>query len=189
MKINEEIYILSHRGIISRIPDTSIYYIKFTPNHTTECQKLNEELIKLCGKGLYTLANRSQPSRVISFPAFTSLSELEKFILFLNDSYLEAKSKIKEAKIQYDKLTSFGKSITQLNQEEFNYFEYEDEISNIIQSAVNEPIKNNYNNEIRLQKQKASTRRGVVPKGRRIVGKKDKIAIRVGHLGYRICDF
>ena len=82
MRINEEIYILSHRGIISRIPDTSIYYIKFIPNHTAECQKLNEELIKLCGKGIYALANKSQPSRVISFPAFASLSELEKFILF-----------------------------------------------------------------------------------------------------------
>lgn len=190
MKINEEIYILSHRGIISRIPDTSIYYIKFTPNHTAECQKLNEELIKLCGKGIYALANKSQPSRVvISFPAFASLSELEKFILFLNDSYLKAKSKINETKIQCNKLTLSGKSITQLNQEEFNYFEHEDKISNIIQSIVDEPIKNNNNNEIRLQKQKASTRRGVVPKGRRIVGKKDKIAIRVGHLSYRICDF
>ena len=49
-------------------------------------------------------------------------------------------------------------------------------------------IKNDQNNEIRFQKPKASSKRGVVPAGSTISGRKDKIAISIGHLSYQVCN-
>lgn len=49
-------------------------------------------------------------------------------------------------------------------------------------------IKNDQNNEIRFQKPKASSKRGVVPAGSTIRGRKDKIAISIGHLSYQVCN-
>ena len=49
-------------------------------------------------------------------------------------------------------------------------------------------IKNDQNNEIRFQKPKASSKRGVVPAGITISGRKDKIAISIGHLSYQVCN-
>lgn len=44
------------------------------------------------------------------------------------------------------------------------------------------------NNEIRFQKPKASCKRGTVPTGSTISGRKDKIAISIGHLSYQVCN-
>ena len=49
-------------------------------------------------------------------------------------------------------------------------------------------IKKDQNNEIRFQKSKASSKRGVVPAGSTISGRKDKIAISIGHLSYQVCN-
>lgn len=49
-------------------------------------------------------------------------------------------------------------------------------------------IKKDQNNEIRFQKPKASSKRGVVPAGSTISGRKDKIAISIGHLSYQVCN-
>lgn len=49
-------------------------------------------------------------------------------------------------------------------------------------------IKNDQNNEIRFQKPKASSKRGVVPAGSTISGRKNKIAISIGHLSYQVCN-
>lgn len=49
-------------------------------------------------------------------------------------------------------------------------------------------IKKYQNNEIRFQKPKASSKRGVVPAGSTISGRKDKIAISIGHLSYQVCN-
>ena len=49
-------------------------------------------------------------------------------------------------------------------------------------------IKNDQNNEIRFQKPKVSSKRGVVPAGSTISGRKDKIAISIGHLSYQVCN-
>lgn len=43
-------------------------------------------------------------------------------------------------------------------------------------------------NEIRFQKSKASCIRGNVPTGSTICGRKDKIAISIGHLSYQVCN-
>ena len=49
-------------------------------------------------------------------------------------------------------------------------------------------IKESETYEIRFQKPKASSKRGVVPTGSTIRGRKDKIAIGIGHLSYQVCN-
>lgn len=52
---------------------------------------------------------------------------------------------------------------------------------------IQEPIQNNNNHEIRLQKQKAVVIRGTRPKGSRICSSEHKVTVRSGQISYKAC--
>ena len=55
------------------------------------------------------------------------------------------------------------------------------------QEPIQEPIQNNNNHEIRLQKQKAVVIRGTRPKGSRICCSEHNITVRSGQISYKAC--
>lgn len=55
------------------------------------------------------------------------------------------------------------------------------------QEPIQEPIQNNNNHEIRLQKQKAVVIRGTRPKGSRIRCSEHKVTVRSGQISYKAC--
>ena len=55
------------------------------------------------------------------------------------------------------------------------------------QEQIQEPIQNNNNHEIRLQKQKAVVIRGTRPKGSRIRCSEHKVTVRSGQISYKAC--
>lgn len=84
-----------------------------------------------------------------------------------------------------------GKDLFEHYQEECSY-KTGDELNKKLDSKKESDsitTKKDQNNEIRFQRKKASCKRGVVPAGRTISGRKDKIAISIGHLSYRVCNY
>ena len=55
------------------------------------------------------------------------------------------------------------------------------------QEPIQEPIQNNNNHEIRLQKQKAIVIRGTRPEGSRICCSEHKVTVRSGQISYKAC--
>jgi len=181
LKLNDTVTIDGHCGKISGGKDK--YFIYFGLCHADICKTLSKKLTEKYGYTLHTFANQVGPDDF--FPHFPSLGELNVYIDELNYAFTNG---LKIMKADTDKI-NWDETLSSILQDDLYNITIDAMCNSAISNNYNTTNQNNNNYETRLQNQKTSTRRGVVPKGRRIVGKKDKVAIRVGHLGYRICDF